>query len=130
MRRPLVLAACSTAALAGCGGGGDKHPGKAVTVQRGQVVKVTGREYRFTPDRVVVLGGGGRIRLRFANEGSLAHDLRIFRGGREIGGTPAFQGGSRSASLLLAAGDYRMVCTVGDHAQLGMRGLLRVRARN
>jgi plastocyanin len=129
MRRPLVLAACSTAALAGCGGG-DKPAGKAVTVERGQVVEVTGREYRFTPDRVVVLGGGGRITLRFANKGSLAHDLRLFRGDREVGGTPAFQGGSRSASLQLPPGDYRMVCTVGDHAQLGMRGLLRVRARN
>jgi plastocyanin len=130
MRRPLVLAACSTAALAGCGGGGDKRPGKAVTVERGQLVRVTGTEYSFTPDRVVVLGGGGRIRLRFANKGSLAHDLRLFRGDREVGGTPAFQGGSRSASLQLAPGNYRMVCTVGDHAQLGMRGLLRVRARN
>jgi plastocyanin len=130
MRRPLVLAACSTAALAGCGGGGDKRPAKAVTVERGQVVRVTGTEYRFTPDRVVVLGGGGRIRLRLANEGSLAHDLRLFRGGREVGGTPAFQGGSRSASLELVPGTYRMVCTVGDHAKLGMTGLLRVRARN
>ena len=130
MRRPLVLATCLTAALAGCGGGGDKPPGKAVTVERGQVVRVTGAEYHFTPDQVVVLGGGGRISLRFANEGSLAHDLRIFRGGREIGGTPAFQGGSRSAALHLAPGNYRMVCTVGDHAKLGMRGLLRVRARN
>lgn len=130
MRRPLVLAACSTAALAGCGGGGDKRPVTAVSVERGQVVRVTGTEYRFTPDRVAVLGGGGRIRLRFANEGSLAHDLRLFRGDREVGGTPAFQGGSRSASLQLAPGNYRMVCTVGDHARLGMTGFLRVRARN
>ena len=130
MRRPLVLATCLTPVLAGCGGEGDKAPGKAVTVERGQVVRVTGAEYHFTPDRVVVLGGGGRISLRFANEGSLAHDLRIFRGEDDVGGTPALQGGSRSATLRLAAGDYRMLCTVGDHAKLGMRGLLRVRARN
>ena len=130
MRRPLVLAACMTVAVAGCGGGGDKPAGKAVTVERRQVVRVTGAEYHFTPDRVVVVGGGGRIKLRFANEGSLAHDLRIFRGEHDVGGTPAFQGGSRSATLRLAPGDYRMVCTVGDHARLGMRGLLRVRARN
>jgi plastocyanin len=130
MRRPLVLAACLTAALAGCGGGGAKHAGKVLTVERGRVVPVTGREYSFTPDRVVVLGGGGRVTVRFTNAGSLAHDLRVFRGDREVGGTPAFQGGSRTATLRLGPGDYRMVCTVGDHAQLGMRALLRVRARN
>jgi plastocyanin len=130
MRRPLVLAACLTAALAGCGGGGEKHQGKAVTVERGHVVRVTGREYSFTPDRIVVAGGGGSITVRFTNAGSLAHDLRVFQGRREVGGTPAFQGGSRTATLRLAPGDYRMVCTVGDHAQLGMNGSLRVRARN
>jgi plastocyanin len=68
--------------------------------------------------------------MRFTNAGSLAHDLRVFRGDREVGGTPAFQGGSRTATLRLGPGDYRMVCTVGDHAQLGMRAVLRVRARN
>jgi plastocyanin len=130
MRRPLVLAACLTAALAGCGGGGGKHPGKAATVAPGQVVRVTGREYSFTPDRLVVLGGGERVTVRFTNAGSLAHDLRVFRGSQEVGGTPAFQGGSRTATLRLTPGDYRMVCTVGDHAKLGMRGSLRVRARN
>jgi plastocyanin len=130
MRRPLVLAACLTAALAGCGGGGGEHKGKAATVRRGQEVRVTGREYSFTPDRVTVLGGGGPVRLRFTNVGSLAHDLRVFQGKRELGGTPPFQGGSRTATVRLGPGEYRMVCTVGDHAQLGMRGLLRVRARN
>ena len=94
------------------------------------MVGVTGREYGFAPNRVTVLSGGGPITLRFTNKGSLAHDLRVFHGGRDVGGTPAFQGGSRTATLNLAPGDYRMVCTVGDHAQLGMTGLLRVRARN
>jgi plastocyanin len=130
MRRPPVLAACLTAALAGCGGGDHSRPAKPITVERGRVVGVTGREYGFAPNRVTVLSGGGPITLRFTNKGSLAHDLRVFHGGRDVGGTPAFQGGSRTATLNLAPGDYRMVCTVGDHAQLGMTGLLRVRARN
>src|SRR3954447_21922031 len=130
MRRPLVLAACLTAALAGCGGADHRRPAKPITVERGQVVRVIGREYGFAPNRVTVLNGGGPIRLRFTNKGSLAHDLRVFRGDRELGGTPAFQGGSRTAKLRLGPGDYRMVCTVGDHAQLGMSALLRVRARN
>jgi plastocyanin len=129
MPRPLALAACVTAALTGCGGD-DDGPGPTATVERGQVVRVTGHEYRFDPATVVVLGGGGELRLRFANEGSLAHDLRIFRGDRDLGGTPTFQGGARSARLTLGPGEYRMICTVGDHERLGMKGSLRVRARN
>jgi plastocyanin len=129
MPRPLVLAACIVAALAGCGGGGGGEPKRTVTVEAGQLARVAGHEYRFDPDSVVVLGGR-ELRLRFANEGSLAHNLRVFRGERELGGTPTIQGGARTARLTLAPGEYRMVCTVGDHEQLGMKGLLRVRARN
>ena len=127
MSRPLVLAACAATAISGCGGG-DKRPARTETVPAGQVVRVSGREYSFDPARVVVTGG--RVRIRFSNDGSLAHDLRVFRGKRDLGGTPAFQGGSREATLRLAPGSYRMECTVGDHAELGMTASLRVRARN
>lgn len=126
MRRPLVLAAALAAAVAGCGGGDEGAPGKTVTVDAGETVRVAGREYRFDPSTVVATAP---VRLRFANEGSLAHNLRILRGRRDLGGTPTFQGGARTATLKLAPGNYRMVCSVGDHAELGMRGLLRVRAR-
>jgi plastocyanin len=128
MRRPLALAACLTAALSGCGGGGEKRAPRTETVPRGQVVRVAGREYSFDPGAVVVTAG--RVRIRFSNEGSLAHDLRVFRGGRDLGGVKPFQGGARSAELRLEPGSYRMVCTVGDHATLGMSASLRVRARN
>lgn len=127
MSRPLVLAACAAAAMSGCGGG-DKHPARTETVPAGHVVRVSGREYSFDPSRVVV--AGRRVRIRFSNDGSLAHDLRVFRGKRDLGGTPAFEGGSREATLRLAPGTYRMECTVGDHAELGMTASLRVRARN
>jgi plastocyanin len=89
-----------------------------------------GREYHFDPSTVVVVGAGREVRLRFANEGSLAHNLRVLSGDRDLGGTPTFQGGARSATLELAPGNYRMICTVGNHAELGMKGSLRVRARN
>ena len=127
MSRPLVLAACAAVAMSGCGSG-DKRPARTETVPAGQVVRVAGREYSFTPASVVVTAG--RVRFRFANRGSLAHDLRVFSGGRDLGGTKPFQGGARSAELRLEPGTYRMVCTVGDHATLGMSASLRVRARN
>jgi plastocyanin len=128
MRRPLVLAACLAAALSGCGGEGEKGAPRTETVPGGRVVRVTGREYSFSPRSLVVTAG--RVRFRFSNQGSLAHDLRIFRRGSDLGGTKPFQGGARSAELRLEPGSYRMVCTVGDHATLGMSASLRVRARN
>ena len=36
-------------------------------------------------------------------------------------------GESRSARLNLEHGNYEILCTVGDHAELGMTGTLRVR---
>ena len=128
MRCPLALAACLTAALTGCGGAEEEQAPKTATVPAGQVVRVTGREYSFTPASLVVTAG--KVRFRFENKGSLAHDLRVFRGGRDLGGTKPFQGGARGAELRLDPGSYRMVCTVGDHATLGMSAPLRVRARN
>ena len=128
MSRPLVLAACAAATLSGCGGGGEKAAPRTETVPRGREAQVSGREYQFSPGGLVV--SAGRVRFRFANDGSLAHDLRVLRSGRDLGGTPAFRGGSRSFALKLPPGTYRMVCTVGDHATLGMTASLRVRARN
>ncbi len=73
-------------------------------------------------------GGRVPVEIRFRNRGSLAHNLKVFEGSREVGGTPTSQGGmSRSTRLSLKPDDYRLVCTVGDHAERGMVGRLKVR---
>jgi plastocyanin len=91
-------------------------------------VRVVAREYSFEPANVLVTGGGGRLRVTLENKGSLAHNLKVFQGDRELGGTPTFPGGrSESGALELRPGSYRMVCTVGNHAELGMTGKLEVR---
>ena len=96
----------------------------------GRAVRVVAKEYSFDPAAVVVTGAGGTAPLTFTldNRGTLAHNLRVVREGRELGGTPTFQGGRRaSGTVRLAPGRYQLVCTVGDHAQLGMKGSLEVR---
>jgi plastocyanin len=122
-----VLAA---ALLAGCGGGDDGEPGGgggAATTAAGETLRVVGDEYFFSPAAVVVRGGG-ELTIRLENEGSLAHNLRLRRGGRDAGGTPTFAGGeSGSDTVRLSAGRYEMLCTVGDHAELGMTGELQVK---
>jgi plastocyanin len=126
MRRlaaPFAVLAC----LAGCGGDGEEEPARGVTVDPGSTLRVTGDEYSFDPERVVVRGAGP-LTIRLRNAGELAHNLRLSRGGEEVGGTPTFPGGqTRSGRVNLERGRYEMVCTVGDHAELGMTGELEVR---
>jgi plastocyanin len=110
--------------VAGCGGG--DQPGGTVTAPANGTVHVVAKEYSFDPSTIVVRGPG-TLRVTLANEGSLAHNLKLMKDGRELGGTPSFPGGeSKSASLRVARGEYEYICTVGDHAELGMKGTLKV----
>ena len=112
----LLFAAC----------GGDDEPGRTVTAPDGGAVRVVAKEYSFDPS-TIVMRGPGTLRVTLANEGSLAHNLRLMKDGEELGGTPSFPAGeSRSARLRVERGSYEFICTVGDHAELGMRGTLKV----
>jgi plastocyanin len=112
--------------LAGCGGGDQKSTGSA-TVRAGGTVPIRADEYAFDPGRVVV-DGAGTLTIRLRNAGSLPHDIRVRRGGRDVGGTPSFEpGGTETARVSLTPGTYQFLCTVGDHAKLGMRGTLVVK---
>ena len=130
VRRLVSLALLSVAAAASCGGEDDEPARRSVTVGAGQELRVKADEYRFDPARVTVEGGGrgGPLKIVLDNRGSLAHNLKVFRGERELGGTPTFPGGeARSGTVRLAPARYRMVCTVGSHEELGMTGELEVR---
>ncbi|MGH2838244.1 MAG: plastocyanin/azurin family copper-binding protein [Thermoleophilaceae bacterium] len=50
-------------------------------------------------------------------------------GASELGGTPTFIGGDARTGIVRidAPGDYKLVCTVGDHEALGMTGTLTVK---
>jgi uncharacterized cupredoxin-like copper-binding protein len=112
---------------AGCGGDDHQASGRTVTVEAGGAVTVTAHEYAFDPNRVVVRGSGP-VTIRLRNDGDLAHDIRVRQGGKEIGGTASFPPGrTESARLRLRPGKYELLCTVGDHAELGMTGQLEVK---
>jgi plastocyanin len=120
---PLLLAVALTT---GCGGDEEERPkGPVKSFAAGQPVKVVGKEYFFTPARV--RASGEPIRIELANRGTLAHNLKVLQGARDLGGTPTFPaGGTRGGTVKLAPGRYRMVCTVANHEQLGMVGELEV----
>ena len=122
-RFALTLAAVGLLA-AGCGG--NDRPGGTVTAPAGGTVRVTAKEYSFDPS-TIVLPSAGTLRLRLDNRGTLAHNIKVEKDGRVLGGTPAFPAGeSRSATVRLPEGTYDFLCTVGDHAELGMKGKLKV----
>jgi plastocyanin len=113
--------------LAGCGGDDDEEPVRSTTVNPNSTLRVTAKEYSFDPGRVVVRGAGP-LTIRLRNAGDLAHDLRLRRGGEEIGGTPVLPAGQTgSARVNLEHGNYEMFCSVGDHAELGMTGEFQVK---
>jgi plastocyanin len=123
-RFALLLALCPLLVL-GCGD--EDEPGRTVTAPANSKLGVVADEYSFDPS-TIVLKGAGTLTVTLRNEGSLAHNLKLFRGDDEIGGTSTLPAGrSESVRLNLEHGSYRMVCTVGDHEQLGMKGTVVVR---
>jgi plastocyanin len=132
--RALVAALAAAAAALPLGCGDDDEPGRTVTLpaEPPRPVEIAGDEYSFDPETVNITGAGDaaplEVELVLDNQGGLAHNARVFRGDDELGGTPTFQGGdTRSGTVRLGAGEYRLVCTVADHEEQGMTGELIVR---
>jgi plastocyanin len=122
-RFALTLAAFALL-VAGCGGG--DRPGRTVTAPASGAVRVVAKEYSFDPSEIV-LRRAGTLRVTLSNEGSLAHNLKVLKDGEVLGGTESFPAGqTESASVELRPGTYEYICTVGDHAELGMKGKLKV----
>jgi plastocyanin len=125
LRRFALTLVLSSLLVTACGD--DDDAGRTVTAPANAKLRVAADEYSFDPS-TIVLRGAGTLTLTLRNQGSLAHNLKLFRGDEEIGGTPTLPAGrSESTRLNLEHGSYRMVCTVGDHEELGMTGTLRVR---
>ena len=125
MRRfALLLALCPLLVL-GCGD--EDEPGRTVTSPANSKLSVVADEYSFDPS-TIVLAGAGTLTVTLRNKGALAHNLKVLRGDEEIDGTPTLPSGrTESARLNLEHGNYRIICSVGDHEELGMTGTLRVR---
>lgn len=127
-RRGGTALLAAIAAVAGCGGGeGDRE---AVAVTASEPTRVVATEYAFAPDALSARAAGGDqapVTINLANAGSLAHNLIILDGDREIEGTKTITGGEQAIlEASLSPGEYRLVCTVGDHAERGMVASLRV----
>lgn len=83
-------------------------------------------QFRFSPDRIEV-AAGQQVTFRVLNRGASAHDLAVPDLGVETGQIDP--GGEKVITFTAPSnpGEYRLVCTVPGHEQLGMRGTLVVR---
>lgn len=135
MAKPLLGVLAAVLTLGGCGGGdkkgdGGQKTGDTVTVGRNQPIAFGAREYAFEPKNVTVNAGTSQptvVRFVLRNNGALAHDLHVEKDGSDLGGTPIFAPGKvQSGQATLGPGTYEFLCTVDDHAALGMRGTLTV----
>jgi len=124
-RALVALTVGCAVATAGCGG--DPEP----VVDRDATLQLKLSEYRIVPQ--VIRVRPGRIHIVARNTGRLAHNLRVRSLDRERGeeieelGTlsgTAFPGGRVVGDVTLPPGKYELVCTIGNHDDLGQTGTL------
>lgn len=130
---PALLAALTLALCAG-GCGDDVH---AVT-DRDATLHLTLDEYRIMPRDIEVRAG--RIHIVARNAGRLTHNVAVERFADspetdtivELGRTATAHPGetvSETTEIVLKPGKYRLVCTIGNHDDLGQYGTLVVHKR-
>ena len=126
-RKTRRLAAALAAALAipaaGCGAGAGGNP---ITRAQDGRVDVELDDFLIDPQRV--RAGAGRLTFRAVNRGRLGHTLRVLRGEREaVAIKTLLPGAAAEATGRFERGEYKLVCILGNHEELGMYGTLTVR---
>jgi uncharacterized cupredoxin-like copper-binding protein len=111
---PLLLALALAVAGAGVA---SAHPSTAPA----RTVKVTANDFKFVLSTKTV--EHGRVKFVISNAGASEHDFLIAKHASKT-----IQPGQRTTLLvMLKPGRYQYRCTIDSHAELGMKGVLRVK---
>lgn len=126
-----ILTLLGAAALAaGCGGGAPDP-----VTDRDATLQLRLDEYRILPTAIKVRAG--RIRIVARNRGVLTHNVKVEKETNREGATPIVYGGTATMQpgetapgvpIRLFPGRYRLVCTIGNHENLGQYAELEVTA--
>jgi|SRR5687768_13278896 plastocyanin len=118
--RAVRLLVVTMLAVAGCG---DSEP---TTRARDGRVAIALDDFSVSPQRVRARAGETTFEL--VNQGRIGHNFHLIgRDGEPVAVTTLLPGDRETATARLERGDYRMVCTVSNHEELGMYGTLVVR---
>jgi plastocyanin len=122
VRELAALGALAAASVAGLTSPGADASGAAVGA-----VSVSASEFALTLSRARV--DAGRVRVQLINRGEDDHDLQVSRvdGARSWRYPVTGPDEVATRTLPLAAGRYRLICSLEGHEALGMRAALRVR---
>ena len=115
--------------LGACGGDDDDEGAatEATTEEAGGggATEVSMTEYAFDPSLLTGIEGG---LIEVTNDGEETHNLTVE--GQDLATSDLEPGASQQLQLgngtVLAAGNYDIICTIGDHAEQGMTGTLLV----
>jgi len=86
----------------------------------------TNPEGQLSYDAKQLSAKAGSVTITLTNAAPLEHNVAIAEGGKVLGATPTFAGGSKSVTVKLKPGKYTFYCTVPGHRQAGMEGTLTV----
>ena len=118
-KRSLVAAvgAAPLLLLSACGGGGS---GSSSAPPSDADLVVVGKEYKY--DKTEYTVKAGQIKIAYSNKGALSHDLNIE-------GIPAAKivlgpGQSKTKTVSVPAGTYKLYCDLSGHEALGMKSVL------
>jgi len=128
-RSRTLLAACAAFAvvLTGCG-----EPDVFRTDR--PILRIELDEYRIVPQNVSVKAG--RMKFAARNTGRLTHNVVVQLVPDKVGAKPIEIGRTQTMQpqeegepikLQLTPGEYRLVCTIANHDDLGQFGTLKVR---
>ena len=129
LRPVAALLATSAIALGGCGGGGETF-----RTDR-PILRLSVDEYRIVPQDIVARPPRGRIKIVVRNTGRLTHNLVVQVPPEDVDDKAEEVPGARVKSMqpgeaaqpikiALAPGEYRLVCTIANHDDLGQYGKL------
>ena len=116
----LVAVLLAAVFLAACGGRG--QPGGTVPPPPGTTLTVEESEFRIVPQDLAARPG--RLTFQIRNVGTVEHNFVVE--GTAVKVESIQPGETQTAAVDLAAGTYRMVCTIPGHEEAGMVGTLKV----
>ena len=116
-----LLPLLAALALAGC------TSTRTVVLTRHEL-RLSEQEFRIVPRSVSV--PPGRLKIVVTNDGVLAHNLVVERGGGIIASVPTILPGAQGIPIkvTLAPGTYTLASTLSNQTNLGMMATLIVRA--